>query len=211
MDLNSINANINRLLTNIWAVISFLKEFAVNGAKDVSITYINADGSESVKTFPNVAKMVSTMNMTNDNGVIKDLNGNLVTKQLLGINTILLNANGNMALSVTATDDETVWGLELSDFTIPKNANYVRFTVHGATRRTTINGSIKLPIYFDGDLDTLYIHDEDHYLNSFSRMTQWEITPSSTDRQTSFKIGVDGYSGTEIIYFVSVQAEFFRI
>ena len=56
MDLNSINANINRLLTNIWAVISFLKEFAVDGAKDVSITYINADGSESVKTFPNIAK-----------------------------------------------------------------------------------------------------------------------------------------------------------
>jgi hypothetical protein len=57
MDLNSINANINRLLTNIWAVISFLKEFAVDGAKDVSITYINADGSESIKTFPNIAKM----------------------------------------------------------------------------------------------------------------------------------------------------------
>jgi len=58
MDLNSINANINRLLTNIWAVISFLKEFAVDGAKDVSITYINADGSESVKTFPNIAKQI---------------------------------------------------------------------------------------------------------------------------------------------------------
>ena len=56
MDLNSINANINRLLTNIWAVISFLKEFAVDGAKDVSITYINADGSESVRTLPNIAK-----------------------------------------------------------------------------------------------------------------------------------------------------------
>ena len=56
MDLNSINANINRLLTNIWAVISFLKEFAVDGAKNVSITYINADGSESVKTMPNISK-----------------------------------------------------------------------------------------------------------------------------------------------------------
>jgi len=56
MDLNSINANINRLLTNIWAVISFLKEFAVDSAKDVTITYINADGTESVKTFPNIEK-----------------------------------------------------------------------------------------------------------------------------------------------------------
>lgn len=61
MDLNSINANINRLLTNIWAVISFFKEFAVDGAKDVSITYINADGSESVKTFKNIAKLISEL------------------------------------------------------------------------------------------------------------------------------------------------------
>ncbi len=58
MDLNSINANVNRLLTNIWAIITFLKEFAVDGAKDVSITYVNADGSESVKTFPNISKQL---------------------------------------------------------------------------------------------------------------------------------------------------------
>jgi len=64
MDLNSINANINRLLTNIWAVISFLKEFAVDGAKNVSITYINADGSESVKTFSNIAKMTADIRAT---------------------------------------------------------------------------------------------------------------------------------------------------
>ena len=78
MDLNSINANINRLLTNIWTVISFLKEFAVDGAKDVSITYINSDGSESVKTFPNISKMWETFNITNDGGVIKDLDGNIL-------------------------------------------------------------------------------------------------------------------------------------
>lgn len=85
MDLNSINANINRLLTNIWAVISFFKEFAVDGAKDVSITYINADGSESVKTFPNISKMWVTFNITNDNGIVKDLDGNIVGGRLLQI------------------------------------------------------------------------------------------------------------------------------
>ena len=61
MDLNLLNANVGRLLTNIWAVISFFKEFAVDGAKDVSIIYINADGSESVKTFPNIAKQISRL------------------------------------------------------------------------------------------------------------------------------------------------------
>lgn len=62
MNLNELNANVNRLLQNIWAVITFLKEFCVDGAKDVSITYINNDGSESIKTFPNVAKMQSQVN-----------------------------------------------------------------------------------------------------------------------------------------------------
>jgi len=57
MDLNLLSANVNRLLTNIWAVIAFLKEFAVDPAKDVSISYLNADGSVSVNTFPNIAKM----------------------------------------------------------------------------------------------------------------------------------------------------------
>lgn len=61
MDLNSINLNVNRLLQNIWAVITFLKEFTIDGAKDVSITYINADGSESVKTFSNLAKQMGDL------------------------------------------------------------------------------------------------------------------------------------------------------
>lgn len=59
MDLNLLNANVNRLLTNIWNVISFLKEFTVDGAKDVSITYLNANGTESTNTFPNIAKQLA--------------------------------------------------------------------------------------------------------------------------------------------------------
>jgi hypothetical protein len=129
---------------------------------------------------------------------------------ILKIDTILLNANGGMALSVTANGNEIVWGLEKDDFIIPSDANYVRFTVHGMTHRTTTYGAIKLPIYFDGDIDTLYVHDEDHYLNSFSRMTEWGINPTNKDRKTSFKIGVDGDIGTETIYIISVQAEFYR-
>jgi len=56
MDLNAINTNVNRLLSNIWAIIAFLSAFTVGSAADVTITYLNADGSESVRTFPNVAK-----------------------------------------------------------------------------------------------------------------------------------------------------------
>ena len=62
MDLNAINANINRLLTNIWNLTSFLKEYTVDGGKDVSITHVNADGSETTKTFPNITKQISTLN-----------------------------------------------------------------------------------------------------------------------------------------------------
>ena len=58
MDLNSINTNINRLLTNIWNVISFLKEYTVDESKDVSITHVDPDGSEVTKTFPNITKQI---------------------------------------------------------------------------------------------------------------------------------------------------------
>ena len=71
---------INILITNAGNILRFLKEFAVDGAKDVSITYINADSSESVKTFPNIAKMVASYNITNSDGVIRDLDGNLIRK-----------------------------------------------------------------------------------------------------------------------------------
>ena len=47
---------INILITNAGNILKFLKEFTVDSAKDVSITYINADGSESIKTFPNIVK-----------------------------------------------------------------------------------------------------------------------------------------------------------
>jgi len=75
MDLNQINQNVLNLIKNATNTFSFLKDFTVGSAKNVSMTYVNADGSESVKTFPNIAKMVATYNITNDNGVIKDMSG----------------------------------------------------------------------------------------------------------------------------------------
>ena len=51
---------INILITNAGNILKFLKEFTVDSAKDVSITYINADGSESVSTFSNIAKQLIT-------------------------------------------------------------------------------------------------------------------------------------------------------
>jgi len=52
---------IERLLVNTANYFSFLKEFTVGDAKDVSITHLEADGSESVKTFPNIAKFTASV------------------------------------------------------------------------------------------------------------------------------------------------------
>ena len=60
MDLNVLNQSVLRFIDNGTKIISFLKDFTVGSAKDVSITYINADGSESVRTFANIAKMNAT-------------------------------------------------------------------------------------------------------------------------------------------------------
>ncbi len=69
MDLNALNQNTNRLIQNTTRVISFLKEFTVDDAKDVSMTYVNEDGSESTKSFSNIAKMVEDSNTSNDGRV----------------------------------------------------------------------------------------------------------------------------------------------
>jgi len=71
MDLNSINQNVLRLINNSSKIISFLPEYAVDGAKDVSITYENADGTESTKTYPNIAKQVSQISSAVPNAMSK--------------------------------------------------------------------------------------------------------------------------------------------
>ena len=58
MNLVQINENINRLLANIWAILGFFKEYLVDPANDVSMTFINADGTETTRTFPNIAKQI---------------------------------------------------------------------------------------------------------------------------------------------------------
>ena len=52
---------IDRLLTNGGRILEFLKDFTIGTSKDVSITYINADGTESISTFKNIAKMVAEL------------------------------------------------------------------------------------------------------------------------------------------------------
>ena len=101
MDLNGINANVNRLLTNIWNIVTFLKEFAVDGAKDVSITYINADGSESVKSFPNIAKIIGNMDVWKANAGLEIANHRSLGRfEVAGLNNnrffhVKTNANHN--------------------------------------------------------------------------------------------------------------------
>jgi len=146
MDLNLISANVNRLLTNIWAVISFLREFAVDGAKDVSITYINSDGSESVKTFPNIAKMVSTYNITNDNGKIRDMNGIILTDSTRMTTFIV---QGDITISgVTAGSY-----VDVKSFTYtPKYDNSTIYVIADITKPTSYSDVSRLAL--DGSLVT---------------------------------------------------------
>jgi len=88
MDLNALNQSVLRLIENGTKIISFLKDFTVGSAKDVSITYINADGSESVSTFPNIAKIVQSANVTNVGGVLKDLAGKNITNNFIKVGLI---------------------------------------------------------------------------------------------------------------------------
>ena len=67
MNLVTINENINRLLTNIWAIVSFFKEYLVDPSKDVTLTFQNADGSETENTFPNISKQNEALNTWKDN------------------------------------------------------------------------------------------------------------------------------------------------
>lgn len=64
MDLNSINQSVLRLINNSTNIISFLKDFTTGGAKDVSISYIEADGNTTNKTFPNIAKFTGSVEST---------------------------------------------------------------------------------------------------------------------------------------------------
>lgn len=82
MDLNSLNQSVLRLIENGTRIISFLKDFTTGTAGDVSITYINADGSESVKTFSNIAKFTSSVS-----GAVKgELHKELYLDQLATVN-----------------------------------------------------------------------------------------------------------------------------
>lgn len=64
MDLNNINQNVLNLIKNGTNIISFLKEFTTGSAKDVSIQQIEADGSTTTKSFPNIAKFTGNVEST---------------------------------------------------------------------------------------------------------------------------------------------------
>ena len=63
MDFNLLNTTVTRLLSNIWNVIVFLKEYSLGPSGDVTYTYHNADGTDTTATFPNIAKQVAEGNI----------------------------------------------------------------------------------------------------------------------------------------------------
>jgi len=87
---------IDRLLTNGGRILEFLKEFTTSSAKDVSITYINADNSESVKTFPNIAKQLLTFEEWKNNIVTSTVK---VREKIYGRNEVFI-VNTNALIDV---------------------------------------------------------------------------------------------------------------
>lgn len=60
-----------RLVANGNTIINFLKEFSHSDAKDISISWIENDGTVVTKTFANIAKFQAAVNLKFENGVIK--------------------------------------------------------------------------------------------------------------------------------------------
>jgi hypothetical protein len=83
---------IEKLVANGNAILNFLKNFSSDVPQDVSVDWINDDGSIDTKTFANIKKFQDSVGMVNDGGVIKDLGGNIV-----GTACIPLWSGGNNA------------------------------------------------------------------------------------------------------------------
>ena len=71
---------VQRLVSNGNSIINFLKKFSSSTPQDVSVDWVNDDGSVDTKAFANIKKFQDSVNMTNDGGIIKDLNGNIIAK-----------------------------------------------------------------------------------------------------------------------------------
>ncbi len=181
MDLNALNQAVLRLIENGTKIISFLKDFTSSTTKDVSITYINGDGSESVKTFPNIAKMVDTYNITNDSGIIKDANGNVLVSEVnpvflgdwqsIGGNydvRIVRNGNGIVTISGLANGGALENGevLVLPVGFRPKSGIYQMKT----NGKTPYDGCNNVRINADG---VMYYYHSEHNGTQRDDVTNW--------------------------------------
>jgi hypothetical protein len=66
---------IEKLVANGNAILNFLKNFSSDVPQDVSVDWINENGSIDTKTFANIKKFQDSVGMVNDGGVVKDLDG----------------------------------------------------------------------------------------------------------------------------------------
>ncbi len=83
MNLVQINENINRLLANIWSIIVFFREYLVDPAKDVSMTFKNEDGSESVNIIPNINKQNEGLETWKDSQLLENKRDNPMLPNML--------------------------------------------------------------------------------------------------------------------------------
>jgi hypothetical protein len=69
---------IEKLVLNGTNILNFLKNFSSATAQDVSVDWVNDDDTVDTKTFANIKKFQDSVGMTNDAGVIKDLDRNVL-------------------------------------------------------------------------------------------------------------------------------------
>ena len=97
---------VQRLVSNGNSIINFLKNFSSATAQDVSVDWVNDDDTVDTKTFANIKKFQDSLGMTNDGGVVKDLDGTIV---------------GGRILQVITTTIDTKVGVNTSSFIEPSS------------------------------------------------------------------------------------------
>ena len=84
--------SVERLVANCNSIVNFLREFSSDIPQDISIDWVNDDGSITTKTFSNIRKFQESINILNKNNILKSIdNGELTIDNALKLDGKTLN------------------------------------------------------------------------------------------------------------------------